>query len=738
MNTKLIKLIAISSLFAAHHQAFAAASCTYAIDSEWPAGFNASITIRNTGTTNINAWDVNWQYNDGTTITNVWNAALSGTNPYSASNLSWNGTIAPQTSISIGMQGSKAVSGIPAAVVDVTGAICDDTNTNVAPIASFMAGVNGQSVAFDASGSSDMDGDALTYSWNFADGTTATGVAPTHVYEQAGTYDVVLSVSDGQTTTSITKTVSVTDSSANLAPVARATHVLNGLEISVDAGLSTDPNGDELTYSWNFGDNITGLGLTATHTYATSGSYTVALTVSDGEFSETTSFLVSVGDVTPTVGHVANPFLGATSYINPDYAKLIDSSIAAETDPELIRKMEAVKDVPTAIWLDRIEALYGGEANAYRLGLEEHLLAALDQKQANAPITISFVVYNLPDRDCNALASNGTLHADENGLAIYKAEYIDVIADLLADPRFSDLRIITTIEPDSLPNLVTNADKPVCASVLRSGVYEEGIRYALQRLSAIDNVYIYLDIAHSGWLGWDNNMSGAVTLYTNLVKSVANGDMSVIDGFVSNVANYTPTEEPNLRDPNFDYDRNGQPIRAGEYYEWNPNFDEKDYLEALHARFVASGFPQDVAMLIDTSRNGWGGANRPLSANLNAYTEDQYVTDSKIDRRTHRGQWCNVSNAGIGNRPQVLPYGSSSVIEAYVWIKPPGESDGTSDSTQTTADSEGKSFDSMCSSAFIAPEAGNLPTGAMDGAPSAGNWFPEQFKMLIENAYPEL
>ncbi|TBR41558.1 PKD domain-containing protein [Marinomonas agarivorans] len=735
MKTNLLKILTFSSLCAAQ-QVYAAATCTYQVDSEWPTGFTANITITNTGNTAINGWDVSWQYNDGSTVSSAWNATFSGTNPYSASSLNWNGNIAPQASVSFGLQGAKANAGVPAAVVAVTGDVCSGDVGNTAPVADFSVITNNLLVDFDASSSYDADNDPLSFSWKFGDGVTATGATPTHTYSMAGNYTVELTVSDGKTTTKTSKAVNVTAATVNLPPVAKATHITNGLTVSVDASMSVDPNGDSLTYTWDFGDGNTASGQFASHTYSTDGSYTVELVANDGALSGNTSFVVSVSQSNQGEGHVSNPFLGATSYINSDYANLIDTSIAQVSNADLIRKMNAVKQIPTAVWLDRIDAIYGGSINGGRLSLEQHLEQALLQKQGNTPITVSIVVYNLPDRDCAALASNGTLNADENGLQIYKDDYIDAIVNIINQPRFNGLRIIATIEPDSLPNLVTNRSVPACAKVAQDGTYVDGISYALSQFAQLDNVYTYLDIAHSGWLGWENNMAGVIPLYTDLVRNIDNGNMSVVDGFVTNVSNTTPVEEPFLPDPKFDFDNDFIGIESSNYYEWNPVFDEKDFAEAIHARFVASGFPQDVAIIIDTSRNGWGGPNRPTSANNNAATEDQYVMDSKIDRRAHRGLWCNVSGAGIGERPQALPFGASHVIEAYVWIKPPGESDGTSDSTQTTPDDEGKSFDPMCDPTFITP-AGVL-TGAMDNAPSSGSWFHQQFKDLVENAHPAL
>src|SRR5882724_9962471 len=101
--------------------------------------------------------------------------------------------------------------------------------------------------------------------------------------------------------------------------------------------------------------------------------------------------------------HVANPFVGATQYVNPDYASSINQGIAAESDSTVIQKMNTVKTYPTAVWMDRIAAINGGGG---RLGLQAHLNAALQQRQGTAPIIFKVVIYDLPNRDCAARASN--------------------------------------------------------------------------------------------------------------------------------------------------------------------------------------------------------------------------------------------------------------------------------------------------------------------------------------------
>ncbi|MGW7642617.1 glycoside hydrolase family 6 protein [Streptomyces bobili] len=428
--------------------------------------------------------------------------------------------------------------------------------------------------------------------------------------------------------------------------------------------------------------------------------------------------------------HVDNPFAGADFYVNPDYAARVDTSIARTSDATLRSRMEQVRNHPTAVWLDRIAALHGGEANAGRKSLADHLDLALAQKKPGRPITATFVVYDLPGRDCAALASNGELPLTEAGLDRYKSEYIDVITNVFKNPKYQDVRITTVIEPDGLPNLVTNSADAECARAASSGIYVKGVQYALDKLHALPNVYTYLDFAHSGWLGWDTNLAKTVQLYTDTAEGTAAGTSSV-DGLITNVSNYTPLDEPFLTDPGKSV--GGAPVRGGKYYEWNPNFDEADFTKNVHSALVSAGWPASTGMVVDTSRNGWGGSARP-TAESTSTTVDAYVTGSKADRRTHRGLWCNVSGAGIGEPPQGAPSGRpDSHLDAFLWVKPPGESDGAS---EDIPNDEGKRQDPMCDPDFTAPNAGNSRTGALPGAPLAGHWFHDQFAMLVRNAHP--
>lgn len=413
--------------------------------------------------------------------------------------------------------------------------------------------------------------------------------------------------------------------------------------------------------------------------------------------------------------------------MDPDYGTQVAQSLtrvtASATDTALVK---AAAKFPTAVWLDRIGAIDGAKASGGAMGLVEHLDAAVAQQKTLSgstlkPMTIQLVVYDLPDRDCAALASNGELSSANDGMTKYKTQYIDRIAEILARPAYAGLRIVTVIEPDSFPNMLTNIGigKTMCDSVNSKGVYVQGIQYTLNKLSTLKNVYMYLDIAHSGWLGWDNNRAKAIDGFKTLVKGATpSGNLGIIRGFASNTANYTPLDEPY-------FDGTDDNVKSGgttEFYEWNRMIDELSYTDKLRTEFVAAGFPDTLSFIIDTSRNGWGSTKRPTKAAAD-------VDDMRIDRRNQRGNWCNVKDTGIGERPRAKPDASRPHLDAFVFVKPPGASDGTSDSTANTPNAEGKRFDAMCGSANV---------DALSGAPHAGQWFHDQFLMLLRNASPAI
>ncbi len=82
-------------------------SCTYVVTNSWGTGFTAAIRVTNNGTATKSGWTATWQYSGPNRITSSWNATVSGANPYSATNVSWNGSVAAGQSVEFGFQGAS-------------------------------------------------------------------------------------------------------------------------------------------------------------------------------------------------------------------------------------------------------------------------------------------------------------------------------------------------------------------------------------------------------------------------------------------------------------------------------------------------------------------------------------------------------------------------------------------------------------------------------------------------------
>ncbi|MFJ8714241.1 glycoside hydrolase family 6 protein [Streptomyces violaceus] len=414
---------------------------------------------------------------------------------------------------------------------------------------------------------------------------------------------------------------------------------------------------------------------------------------------------------------VNNPYDGAKVYVNPEW------SAKAAAEPGGSR----IANQPTGVWLDRIAAINGAGG---KMGLRAHLDEALRQK-GSGELVVQLVIYNLPGRDCAALASNGELKADE--IDRYRTEYIDPIKAVLADSKYSSLRIVTTVEIDSLPNLVTNTGSrptatPQCDVMKANGNYIKGVGYALNKLGDVPNVYNYVDAGHHGWIGWDDNFAPSATLFKE-AASAEGATVNDVHGFITNTANYSA-----LKEDNFSISDNvaGKSVRESKWVDWNRYVDELSFAQAFRNQLVSAGFPSGIGMLIDTSRNGWGGTARPTGPGART-TVDTYVDGGRYDRRINPGNWCNQSGAGLGERPQAGP---AAGIDAYVWMKPPGESDGAS---KEIPNPEGKGFDRMCDPTYEGnPRNNNNMSGALPDAPLSGHWFSAQFRQLMQNAYPPL
>jgi cellulose 1,4-beta-cellobiosidase len=362
-----------------------------------------------------------------------------------------------------------------------------------------------------------------------------------------------------------------------------------------------------------------------------------------------------------TLGEVragANPFDGARFYVNPEYVAKVEASAAnAAGDAERLRKVEAF---PTAIWLSSID-----RARRAARYLDDGLSL---QERTGQPVVTVFVLYDVPGRDCAAAASSGEL-ALMGGEERYRTEFIDAIA--VQFRAHASQRIVAVIEPDSLANVVTNLDVGNCRAA--DPVYRRSVAYAVRALS-MPHVSLYLDAAHAGWLGWDGSRGKIARIFREVLDEA--GGVDRIRGFSTNVSNFGTLS-----------DADGRRLEPSD-----PCPDELTYVEKLTASLAEAGIA-GKGFIVDTSRNGRGGI------------------------RPKPGAWCNILGAGLGERPRSSP---APGVDAYYWIKPPGESDGSSDPASA-------GFDPACTRDGSAP-----------GAPPAGAWFASYFADLVRNANPPL
>ncbi len=197
----------------------------------------------------------------------------------------------------------------------------------------------------------------------------------------------------------------------------------------------------------------------------------------------------------------------------------------------------------------------------------------------------TFVLYNIPNRDCGSYSSGGT-----DTIENYKI-WIDRVANNLTDEE-----VIVVVEPDALAQLN-------CIPAKDRAGRTEMIKYAVEKItSASDKAMVYIDAGHPHWVSADEMAAR--------LQSVA---VAKARGFALNISSYASTKD------NITYGNHISNLLGGKKY------------------------------VIDTSRNGKGPS--PTR------------------------EWCNPSGRALGDSP-VLLNGTLGAIDALLWIKFPGESDG--------------------------------------------------------------
>ncbi|HFE32593.1 MAG TPA: PKD domain-containing protein [Gammaproteobacteria bacterium] len=198
-------------------------------------------------------------------------------------------------------------------------------NPPTAVISAPASGLVGETLTFDGSASSD-DGTIVSYTWDFGDGVSASGMATTHAYGSAGTYTVSLAVCDDATPSQCSTanhTLTINDVVVDNPPIAAISGPSSGTvgdTLSFDGSGSTD-DGAIVSYVWTVDGMAAGSGMSLSWLFSTAGSFNLALTVCDNASPsqcDTATHAVMIRDVvvdnppTAVISAPANGLVGET------------------------------------------------------------------------------------------------------------------------------------------------------------------------------------------------------------------------------------------------------------------------------------------------------------------------------------------------------------------------------------------------------------------------------------------
>lgn len=389
-------------------------------------------------------------------------------------------------------------------------------------------------------------------------------------------------------------------------------------------------------------------------------------------------------------------------------------SLASHRDLKDALLVAAMEFTPQAVWLT------GGTAS-------ETISAVTNvMRQAGAQRAIpTFVLYNVPGRDCGSYSVGGAQNT-----ADYET-WIRAIATAIGDQR-----AIVLVEPDSLANLPSDCGYPgtVNATQLTADRYTQ-INYAVTTLETQPQTLVYLDAGSSLWRA-----------VGDIAGRLAKAGVPRAQGFFSNVSNFrlsnyethfdtwvseclafaTNPAEGGWRLGHYDY-------CASQYYSplgaVDPgNIATWTYTDQWYTQSLGGAVPT-AHFVVDTSRNGQG----PLVAGV--YAAPPYNQPAAAVQTIANGSWCNPPGRGLGQRSTANT--SVPLLDAYLWVKTPGQSDGTCDAA---GGARAWNYSLYTQPGWpIDPAAQALfdPLWGLND-PAAGAWFPQQALDLARHANPPL
>jgi endoglucanase len=373
-------------------------------------------------------------------------------------------------------------------------------------------------------------------------------------------------------------------------------------------------------------------------------------------------------------------------------------------DAALITEMEAV---PRAVW--------------FKTGTPAQVQQQVQQTMAEAAIERAvpvLVAYDIPGRDCAQYSAGGALNE-----ADYEA-WINGFAQGIGNQK-----AIVILEPDALGNMPSDCGLSSSVYPFTDAERIAELQYAVAALESRPGASVYLDGTHSAW-----QSVGTIT------QRLLEADVQDTQGFFLNVSNYQPT--PELTDyGTWISDCIAMVTDSSNAYYNNPSGCASQYYPATQADFstwdlttqwYAQNMGSAVAtthFVIDSSRNGDG----PNS--MAEYASAPYDQPASVISTLASGNWCNPPDSGLG----LLPTANTGVplLDAYLWVKTPGQSDGQCDTAGGArawdyADYTQPSWPTTPSAQALFDPLWGL------GDPAAGVWFPQEALQLVQDASPAL
>ncbi|MFH1525486.1 MAG: PKD domain-containing protein [Bacteroidota bacterium] len=186
-------------------------------------------------------------------------------------------------------------------------------------------------VKFDASKSTDVDGEIKEYKWNFGDGTFSTNMTTNHIYNRPGVYTVSLIVVDDSQTKNNTANdeLIVTVNNPPFADAGPDVLSANDVKIMFDASNSFDSDGEIISYYWDFGDGSSADEKIVNHVYSIPGVYAVKLTVKDNTNQE---YAFGSDETIVTINARPTAKVGKEIVASPNQVVKLDASASFDPD----------------------------------------------------------------------------------------------------------------------------------------------------------------------------------------------------------------------------------------------------------------------------------------------------------------------------------------------------------------------------------------------------------------------